>query len=276
MTYTCSKDPSHQSDDPDYCSICGAKIAGNAASSLQAPPLSAAPIGGAPAGGSQNCPDCGTPRRSSAKFCEVCRYNFETGAAGAGAPPPVTAPPPSAPLPDPYPAAALPLSAPVLTSPPPIEAPVNAFPGVPAPVAVAAPPADIAMPLPDAGSLVKWEVQVQVDPSLYIEPDPAVPCPVGEPERLFPIDFAENLLGRRSDRKDIHPEIPLEDPGVSRRHAKLLKQPDGSLFLLDVGSSNGTYLNDVEVKPGVRTPLQPNDQITLGCWTRLTLRRIQE
>ena len=95
-----------------------------------------------------------------------------------------------------------------------------------------------------------------------------MPCPVNEPERLFPLDFAENLLGRRSDRKDIHPEIPLEDPGVSRRHAKLLRQPDGSLFVLDVGSSNGTYLNDVEVKPGVRTPVQPGDQITLGCWTR--------
>ncbi len=242
MTYTCSKDPSHQSDDPDYCSVCGAKIAGSSGS-LQSPiPASASPA----ASGGQNCPDCGTPRRSTAKFCEVCRYNFESGMPGSGAPPPITAPPTEA---------APPLAMPAVIDLTPISSSV--------------------MPVPDAGSLMKWEVSVQVDPSLYIDPDPAIPCPVNEPERLFPLDFAENLLGRRSDRKDIHPEIPLEDPGVSRRHAKLLRQPDGSLFVLDVGSSNGTFLNDVEVKPGVRTPVQPDDQITLGCWTRLTLRRTQ-
>jgi pSer/pThr/pTyr-binding forkhead associated (FHA) protein len=113
-----------------------------------------------------------------------------------------------------------------------------------------------------------------VDPSLYADPDPQVPCPTGEPERTFPLDFAENLIGRRSDRRDIHPEIPLSDPGVSHRHAKLLRQADGSFVLLDVGSTNGTQLNGVDVREGVRTPLQDGDQITLGCWTRLTIRSL--
>ena len=251
MTYTCSKDPSHQSDDPDYCSLCGAKIAGGSAVLQSSAPdavLTMVPGGQ----GAETCPDCGTPRRSTAKFCEVCRYNFETHTAGSGAPPPVSAPPPD----------------PVLAVLPAALAPVPAMPPV-APVLAAA------SPVPDAATLTKWEVSVMVDPALYTEPDPAVPCPVNEPERIFPVDFAENLLGRRSDHKDIHPEIPLEDPGVSRRHAKLLRQPDGSLLILDVGSSNGTYLNDVEVKPGVRTPVQSGDQITLGCWTRLTLRKAQ-
>ena len=116
---------------------------------------------------------------------------------------------------------------------------------------------------------------VVVDPSLYTEPDPDIPLPVGEPERVFPLDFAENLLGRRSDRKDIHPEIPVGDPGVSHRHAKLLRQPDGGFILLDVGSTNGTKLNGVDVLPGVRTPLQDGDQITVGCWTRIILRAAQ-
>lgn len=254
MAYLCSKDPSHQSDDADYCSICGAKISGSAGGSLQTAVPAALSTGLPAVGGGETCPDCGTPRRSSAKFCEVCRYNFETHAAGVSTPPPVSAPPP-----DPIvPVEALPVPEMVTVMP-------TAEPVVSASAVLA----------PEAASLAKWEVAVQVDPTLYIEPDPAVPCPMNEPELLFPLDFAENLLGRRSDRKDIHPEIPLEDPGVSRRHAKLLKQPDGSLFVLDVGSSNGTFLNDVEVKPGVRTPVQPGDQITLGCWTRLTLRRAQ-
>ena len=253
MTYTCSKDPNHQSDDPDYCSICGAKIAGGAAA-LQSP-VSDTALTIVPGGqGGETCPDCGTPRRSTAKFCEVCRYNFETHAAGSGAPPPISAPPPD----------------PVIAVLPPEPLPV-AVPTLP----TAAPVVSSSPPVPDAAGLMKWEVAVRVDPALYTEPDPAVPCPVNEPERVFPVDFAENLLGRRSDHKDIHPEIPLEDPGVSRRHAKLLRQPDGSLLILDVGSSNGTFLNDVEVKPGVRTPVQPGDEITLGCWTRLTLRKAQ-
>lgn len=120
----------------------------------------------------------------------------------------------------------------------------------------------------------RWEVVVNVDPSLDTDPDPATPCPTEEPERVFPLDFAENLIGRRSDRKDIHPEIPVNDPGVSHRHAKLLRQPDGSFLLLDVGSTNGTQLNGVDVLPGVRTPLTEGDQIVVGCWTRILLRRI--
>ena len=253
MAYVCSKDPGHQSEDADYCSVCGAKISGSAGAILQTPITDTVLSSIAGANGGETCPDCGTPRRSAAKFCEVCRYNFETHTAGAVAPPPATAPPP-----DPV---------------PPVETPLPPDPILPRTAAPAVSSGPV--PVPDAGSLTTWEVSVVVDPTLYTEPDPAVPCPVNEPELVFPLDFAENLLGRRSDRKDIHPEIPLEDPGVSRRHAKLLKQPDGSLIILDVGSSNGTFLNDVEVKPGVRTPVQPGDQITLGCWTRLTLRRAQ-
>ena len=42
--------------------------------------------------------------------------------------------------------------------------------------------------------------------------------------------------------------------------------------LLDVGSSNGTQLNGKDVPAGVRTPVSAGDEITLGCWTRITLR----
>lgn len=52
-----------------------------------------------------------------------------------------------------------------------------------------------------------WDVIITVDPSLYRNPDPAQPCPVQAPERTFPLDMDENLVGRRSEKKDIHPEI---------------------------------------------------------------------
>jgi pSer/pThr/pTyr-binding forkhead associated (FHA) protein len=108
-----------------------------------------------------------------------------------------------------------------------------------------------------------------------VDPDPQVPCPTDEPARLYHLDFAENLIGRRSDRKDIHPEINLRDPGASHRHAKLLRQPDGSLLLLDVGSTNGTLLNGAAAPEGVPTPLKDGDEIVIGCWTRITLREVR-
>jgi pSer/pThr/pTyr-binding forkhead associated (FHA) protein len=80
------------------------------------------------------------------------------------------------------------------------------------------------------------------------------------------------LLGRRDDRRDIRPEIPLGDPGTSRRHAKLMLAPDGSLQLQDLASTNGTKLNGSEVVPGSRRPLADKDEITLGRWTRITVR----
>jgi pSer/pThr/pTyr-binding forkhead associated (FHA) protein len=101
-----------------------------------------------------------------------------------------------------------------------------------------------------------------------------MPCPVGSPERIFPLDFAENLIGRRSERRGIYPEIDLSsDPGVSSRHAILYREANGTLTLLDVGSTNGTQLGGKEIAAGVRTSLQEGNQITVGCWTRLTVRR---
>ena len=266
MTYTCPKDPSHQSDDPDYCSVCGAKIQSGAPSGVTS--FGGSTGGSAPAapmaGGSETCPDCGTPRNNNARFCEVCRYNFDTGASGV-APPVVVAMPPA-----PEPIAR---TAPMLVTEP---VPLSAAPPVfaPPPVILDAP----APPTPAVsadGSLIHWEISAVVDGSLYAEPDPNVPLPANEPERVFPLDFAEMLIGRRSDRKDIHPEIPLDDPGISHRHAKLQRQTDGSFILLDVGSTNGTQLNGVDVQPGVRLPLRDGDEITLGCWTRVTLHAKQ-
>ncbi len=270
MTTTCPKDPSHQSDDPDYCSVCGAKIQGGSVLS-SASFASAAPAASASTGGAETCPDCGTPRNNNGRFCEVCRFNFETRASGVA--PPVVVAMPLAPEPAP---------APMLVAEP---APVSVAPAPPAaPISPAAPPAPSVVldaPAPPTpaiaadGSLIHWEISAIVDGSLYAEPDPNVPLPANEPERVFPLDFAEMLIGRRSDRKDIHPEIPLADPGISHRHAKLQRQPDGNFILLDVGSTNGTQLNGVDVQPGVRLPLHDGDEITLGCWTRITLHARQ-
>ncbi len=87
----------HTSSEADYCSECGAKMQGGAA---------AAPAIGAAAG--DVCPDCGTVREpGGVVFCEVCGYNFTTGAHGEV---PILTPEPEpaeAVAPEPEPAAAV-------------------------------------------------------------------------------------------------------------------------------------------------------------------------
>ena len=101
-TYLCPK--GHQSAEPDYCSECGAKI--QTASSPALVPPAAVPT--AP----EHCPDCGTPRdQLDIAFCEICGYNFVTGAHGDLSAIPESLPPPApiatpATEPEPTPAAA--------------------------------------------------------------------------------------------------------------------------------------------------------------------------
>jgi hypothetical protein len=136
-----------------------------------------------------------------------------------------------------------------------------------------APDAFAANAAPPNTAVSYWEAVVRVDASLYTDPDPAIQCPVTDPDRVFPLDLAENLIGRRSDRLDIHPEIPLTDPGVSHRHAKIYREADGSLSVSDVGSTNATTVNGTEAAVGVRVALNEGDEITIGCWTRIIIRK---
>ena len=56
-------------------------------------------------------------------------------------------------------------------------------------------------------------------------------------------------------------EIRLEDPFASSRHARLLRQ-GGIVVLEDMGSTNGTYLNE-ELLSGPQ-PLHPGDRVRIG------------
>ena len=49
--------------------------------------------------------------------------------------------------------------------------------------------------------------------------------------------------------------------GVSRRHARIVRQPDGSLRLLDLGSRNGTFLNGRRIE---QAELRGGDEIRMG------------
>lgn len=56
--------------------------------------------------------------------------------------------------------------------------------------------------------------------------------------------------------------IVLDSPNVSRRHAIINVQDLGEFWLIDLGSSNGTFLNKRRVQHPMR--LNPGDQIAIG------------
>ena len=72
----------------------------------------------------------------------------------------------------------------------------------------------------------------------------------------FELTRAEVVIGR-----DPSVDLTISSPAVSRRHARLLREGNGYV-LEDLGSSNGTYLNN-EKLTGRRT-LKSGDQIRLG------------
>jgi FHA domain len=70
-------------------------------------------------------------------------------------------------------------------------------------------------------------------------------------------DVGEGAVMGRGDQA----EIRLEDPFASSRHARLVRQ-GGIVVLEDLGSTNGTYLNE-ELVTGPQ-PLHPGDRLRIG------------
>jgi hypothetical protein len=113
-----------------------------------------------------------------------------------------------------------------------------------------------------------WELTAGVDLSLR---GPDDPMPTDLRERIFPVEHDRNTIGRRVNGREPQQEVALEDPGVSRRHAQIKRQPDGSLALLDLGSTNGTRINGIAIEANILVPLKDGDRILLGCWTQITV-----
>jgi FHA domain/Double zinc ribbon len=133
-----------------------------------------------------------------------------------------------------------------------------------------------------------WSVVATADRSWFAEvcrregPDIAsVTFPRHCPPRTFPLTGAQMSIGRRSRSRGIEPEIDLSgpplDPGVSTLHAVLLEGPDGSWDLVDVGSRNGTVINESPdpIIPNVPVRLSVGDRIKIGAWTVLTVSAAQ-
>jgi DNA-binding winged helix-turn-helix (wHTH) protein len=74
--------------------------------------------------------------------------------------------------------------------------------------------------------------------------------------RQFPLEYGEHIIGRDPDLT-----VTLESTTVSRRHARLHVSPD-AVKIEDLGSKNGTFLNDAAVVG--ETVASDGDRIRVG------------
>jgi hypothetical protein len=128
-----------------------------------------------------------------------------------------------------------------------------------------------------------WIVVVEVDPVWHALKGELADRPLPAPSTsTVSISQHASLIGRTSQSRGLRPEIALDaDTAVSRRHAQFILEHD-RLSVVDLSSTNGTFVLDrgalptsasEPLAPGVSAVLDDGDQIFVGAWSRLTVRR---
>lgn len=248
--------------------------------------------------GELSCENCGEGYGPDDIFCENCGYDFITGSL-----PSADEQIPGAVLPDarltpldeptPIPARAPASGSPDESSEAPAEAArgesrseaSTAFLGTEAQptgespaVAPATDGADVPMPTklrfsinPDKGY---FDAVVSEGELEYPEPPPT--------GTQIDVNGIEFHVGRTSQSRAIHPDLDIADltgdPAVSSRHAVIRVAADGSLSVTDVGSTNGTFVGDVNskaIKVGEVVPVDAATPIFVGAWTRLEITKLE-
>lgn len=79
-----------------------------------------------------------------------------------------------------------------------------------------------------------------------------------EPElKIEKVDLAKDRITIGRDPSN---DVRIDHPLVSKKHAEVVKQ-DGKMFIVDLGSTNGTFVNGIKVR---RHQLQELDRIVIG------------
>jgi FHA domain len=127
----------------------------------------------------------------------------------------------------------------------------------------------------------RWEAIVTADRAQFdrLAVD-GVSFPADYPERRFALADGETRIGRSRGHPDEQvPEIDLAaapaDPGVSRVHAMLERRSDGTIVVRDLGSTNGTLMNDdpAPIAPQTEVPIADGDRVRVGAWTTIIVRK---
>lgn len=214
------------------------------------------------------CSVCGSDNLDGSAYCEDCGARLPVG----GAAPVSTAPPPAAP-----------------PAPPPASEPESSESEAPAPepsgeggvlvcASCGAENPSYEAYCEDCGASLSGSSSTAGTPAVPVSPpvvESASPAPAAPRMRLslsdgsrdFPVSKDTIEIGRKSPVDGIYPDVDLTevdtDSFISRRHGRVLKGESGVLYE-DLGSSNGSFLNDSRLQAGVQTALKDGDRLRLG------------
>ena len=235
-----------------------------------------------------NCPNCGATVQADATFCGQCGFDLRPSAGkeeskvspetdpavmptvvspvsvpDSETPVPVTS---SGNLPDLEPLEPLVEPEPLVSGTPNLEKSSNI--NIPTPVeeltqtinvaseAVASPVASSPSPTPQKPIPAKTQLQQQSALLVHIRTDTKIELPV---------NLSVIHLGKPNDR--VPPDIDVsgfpDSEVVSRTHADIRVEGD-AYYIEDLGSSNGTYVNNIPLTRGNRHRLRVGDRISLG------------
>ena len=233
-------------------------------------------------------------------FCDVCGMPIEPATASVVEPAPTVRSGPTpvpTPVPAPGPMAAPPAAGPPKTCPncqasntadalfcedcgydfatgqlPPPPAQIDPISGrIMPPSTPTAPPPTL--------SGVSWVAEVWVDPDWFTHQQAAGTCPTSGVPTVVPLRGTVQLIGRRSRSRTINPEIDCSGDGaISHRHAELSLTGE-RWSVMDLGSTNGTYVGapgdypDKQLPPQQRRELADDERVYLGAWTRIVVRK---
>ncbi|MCI0413587.1 cyclic nucleotide-binding domain-containing protein [bacterium] len=98
--------------------------------------------------------------------------------------------------------------------------------------------------------------------------------------KTFPIIKSESYVGRVDRVTGAVPDIDLsdEDPKrfISRRHAKIVKDDENFQLVEEIGTVNGTFLNNQRLSTGSPAPLKNGDTLTFANITLTFYQTINE
>lgn len=181
-----------------------------------------------------HCPNCDAVIQTDASFCGQCGYSISPVI------PPTVVPEP---IPD------------EVSPPPPTSGKLNPDLSKP-PEPVTSPPPVPENPPPVAPNPTVTKIQQQSARLLHLSTNTLIELPphltvvhLGKPNDIVPPDIDVSGFP--------HSEV------VSRIHADIRFDGD-TLYIEDVGSSNGTYINNIPLPKGNRHRLRAGDRISLG------------
>jgi ribosomal protein L40E len=200
-----------------------------------------------------SCPNCGAKIQTNATFCGQCGSNLrptilteesEGNVLSAGVIPPTLV---SSPLPE-------------VSKQKPMEEASNLPPTAIAVPLVSPSVTPVASPSPQGESPIPGatptKIQQQSARLIHVGSNATLDLPqnvsvihIGKPNDLVPPDIEVSGFP--------HSEV------VSRLHADIRLEGD-AYFIEDVGSSNGTYINNIPLPKGNRHRLRPGDRVSLG------------